>query len=372
MEKIPSMALSARFRHRSESSAKNDVRHEMRIGLQPKYVDGSRTADNSVIIKPESPAKLRKLCIERREQRDMSRAPKITMSVSSSLIITFGVGLQKHVHNLSVDDQDALLEAVAKAVTDHVGIELTGLVGHRDETAFHGHGQSPAYNSEGQPMGKVITQKIASEIQTVAMEAAREFLPMIERGKKKAERIADGEDPSAVYNRSVKELHEDLPQEIAAARKQLDTALSRVAEMEGRVAELKAKEELNAAQAKRLATYERRLVARKAEEVAALSQEARLVRLASDALDDREDAVEAREADVDSREAAIEAREAVVAEKESKLRRLNAAVTSMLGDVTDYLGVTRSLKALSDLIRNTIIPDEPEAADGDDPGELTM
>jgi len=215
-DKIPSMAISFRFKHRSESSAKNDIRHDLRRGPQPKYIDGKRSNLNSTIIEPVSPSVLRDLCIERRKLTDIKRASKLNHSVASSFIITFGKGLQKHVNDLSADEQNALYEIVAVAVTDHLGIELTGLVAHRDETASHAHGQCPARHEDGRPMGKVITPTIASTIQDIAMEAAASFLPMIQRGKKKSERIDDGEDPSAIYNRSVKRLHEDLPFEEAA------------------------------------------------------------------------------------------------------------------------------------------------------------
>lgn len=265
MEKIPSFALAVRFKHRSLSSAKNDIRHELRRGPQPRYIDPDRSHLNSVIIKPQSPAKLRDLCKARRDQLDMQRAAKASDSVASSVIIGFGKGLQPHVNALDVEQQDALYLAIAEAVTKHLGIELTGLVSHRDETAPHGHGQTPARHPDGRPMGKVITPTIASEIQTIAMEVAKPFLPMIERGKRKVDRISDGDDPSAIYNRSVKRLHEDLPDELEAAEAALLLAIDRVSEMQARVDKLSVKAELSTKEIKRLSTYEKRLDDRRAE-----------------------------------------------------------------------------------------------------------
>ena len=225
------MALSVRFKHRSESSAKNDLRHDLRRGPQPKYIDKDRTCLNTVIIEPASPSVLRDLCAERRKLIPMQRKAKITESVASSSIITFGRGLQAHVDELDHERQDELFTAVAKAVADHLGIEVTGLVGHRDEVSLHAHGQHPARHPDGRPMSRVITRKVASEIQDVAMEAARSFLPMIERGKKKADRIKDGDDPSTINNRTVRQLHEDLPLEIEARRQELVVAEARVIEL---------------------------------------------------------------------------------------------------------------------------------------------
>lgn len=281
--KTQNMALSFRFQHRSESSAKNDIRHDLRRGPQPKYIDGKRSHLNTVMIEPVSPSYLRDLCAERRELVKTERKVKINHSVASSFIITFGKGLQKHVDALPAEELDALFKAVADAVTDRVGIELTGLVAHRDETAKHAHGQCPARHPDGRAMGQVITRKIASEIQTIAMEAAKPFLPMIERGKPKAKRKADGEDPSAIYHRSVKQLHEDLPKEEAEMKgriTQLQTvieakeelvveATARVIEMQKRVDKLHAKidagEEMTVAEEKRLKDYERRLNNRSSE-----------------------------------------------------------------------------------------------------------
>lgn len=294
MENIdtPSMAISVRFKHRSESDAKNDIRHDLRRGPQPKYVDGTRTRMNTTIVQPKSPAILRDLCIKRRELQPMSRKPKGSFTVASSSIITFGRGLKSHVEALDQERQDELYEAVAEAVAAHLGIELTGLVAHRDEVSPHAHGQHPGRHSDGRPMGKVITPTIASELQDIAMAAAKPFLPMVERGKKKADRIADGDDLSKIINRSVRQLHDDMPKEIQAVQAKLSKTKAKLKKNKRLLK--KAKSDLANVDAenkkrtavieKRLATYQVR-VDTSQEEIT--SKEAKLANLQS-AIDDAE------------------------------------------------------------------------------------
>ena len=364
------MALSVRFKHRSESSAKNDLRHELRRGPQPKYIDAKRTYLNTVIIEPASPSVLRDLCAERRKLIPMQRRAKITDSVSSSSIITFGVGLQFHVDALNQDRQDELYASVARSVAEHLGIEVTGLVAHRDEVAPHAHGQHPARHPDGRPMGKVITRNVASEIQDVAMEAARPFLPMIERGKKRAERIKDGDDPSTINNRSVRQLHDDLPKEIEARRQELVVAEARVIDMQGRVDKLRDREELSQKEAKRLGTYEKRLADREAdlEDVRAAqeaqkevlqAERAELDREAGRQIDERQELL-SEAVDLDQARREIEKQQREIDKLRKALQGVAGAVSSMIGEVADRLGVGRKLREISEVIRSVGIEVDPD------------
>lgn len=143
---------------------------------------------------------------------------------------------------------------------------------HRDETAPHAHGQMLAVNKYGVPVSKVATPTVMSELQDIVHQIALKYLPMCERGTKKADRIERGDDPSKIYNRSVKQLHTDLPKEIEAKQADLDaiaaqipTLTARVEEMQGRVDKLENEEkqrELTAAKVKRLRVYRSRLTDR--------------------------------------------------------------------------------------------------------------
>ncbi len=64
--------------------------------------------------------------------------------------------------------------------------------------------------------------------------------------------IARGKPAAAIYHRSVRQLHADLPAEVAAVRSKLEKMQARVAKLEAREADLTAQEQ------KRLATYRKR------------------------------------------------------------------------------------------------------------------
>ena len=273
MSDTPSMSLSVRIEHATQGQAAGRRRHDLRIGRQPAYVDGDRADENSVILATPTPAVLRRECEARRSQRETVRRMRSDAAVMTSSIITWGRGLQPHVEALSREEQDDLHQAVAEAVAAHCGSDLVGLVVHRDETALHGHGAMPAVRLDGTPISKGLSPAVLSAMQDVAMTAASRWLPMIKPPIRKTARIARGDDASAIYHRSVRQLHDDLPKEIEAREVELRVAEDRVAEMEGRVAKARAAAQGNDVKAekaaKRLATYERRLAARQEELLAA-------------------------------------------------------------------------------------------------------
>jgi hypothetical protein len=68
------------------------------------------------------------------------------------------------------------------------------------------------YDNDGKALR--LNPKDLSGLQDTAGEILEKHGLDIHRGKPKTERIRDGDDPSQIYNRSVKQLHEDLPKEI--------------------------------------------------------------------------------------------------------------------------------------------------------------
>ena len=269
MSDTPSMSLSVRIEHATQGQAAGRRRHDLRIGRQPAYVDGDRTDENSILLSTPTPAVLRRECESRRSQRETLRRMRSDAAVMTSSIITWGRGLQPHVEALSREDQDDLHLAVAQAVAEHCGSDLVGLVVHRDETALHGHGAMPAVRSDGTPISQGLSPAALSVMQDVAMRVASRWLPTIEPPTRKAARIARGDNASAIYHRSVRQLHDDLPKEIEDREAELRAAEGRVSEMEDRVATARAAaqgDDIKAAKAaKRLMTYERRLADRQEE-----------------------------------------------------------------------------------------------------------
>ena len=272
MAEPPNMAVSVRLEHRDVNGTTADIRHDFRIGRIPKYVDQDRSCLNSEILRGPTPHTMRAECVKLRELTPKIRKMRSNAAVSTRMIVTFGKGLQPHFDALDVQMQDQIYTEIAETVVDRVATSLLALVAHRDETAPHAHGQMLAVNKFGVPVSKVATPTVMSELQDIAHQIALKYLPMCERGTKKADRIERGDDPSKIYNRSVKQLHTDLPKEIEAKQAELDAITSqipaltvRVEEMQGRVDKLENEEkqrELTTAKVKRLRTYRARLAAR--------------------------------------------------------------------------------------------------------------
>ncbi len=187
-------------------------RHDDRSGIIPKYVDRTRSGDNSIIIKPETAAKLKHTCENRRSERETKRSMKNNAAASTVGIITFGTEAQKVINKLSVDEQDRIFSNVSNAIAERLNNNVSGLVVHRDESAIHAHFQMPAINKDGMPNSKIITKQVARDLQDVAGKELESY--QITRGKARIQRIKDGEDPAKWVNQSVKELHDNLPVEI--------------------------------------------------------------------------------------------------------------------------------------------------------------
>ena len=272
MAELPNMAVSVRLEHRDVNGTTADIRHDFRIGRVPKYVDQDRSYLNSEILRGPTPHTMRAECVKLRELTPKIRKMRSNAAVSTRMIITFGKGLQPHFNALDVQAQDQIYTEIAETVADRVATSLLALVAHRDETAPHAHGQMLAVNKFGAPVSKVATPTVMSELQDIAHQTALKYLPMCERGTKKEDRIERGDDPSKIYNRSVKQLHTDLPKEIEAKQAELDAVTSqipaltaRVEEMRGRVDKLENEEkqrELTTAKVKRLRVYRSRLADR--------------------------------------------------------------------------------------------------------------
>jgi len=292
MPSPPSNAISVRIKGKSASKAGGQRRHDLRVGRQPKHIDGDRTNLNRVLVEPPTPAVLRKRTITRRERMDPARSMQATASVVMTGIITFGKGAQEAILAAPVDRQDAAYRAVAQAIGERYQVDVLGLVVHADETAPHAHVMWDSRTEDGESAQKII---LGSELQDIAAAAIAPFFPTIERGVPKKARIQAGEPLSKTVHRSVKQLHEDLPQEIEAVaeaifeiRLEQSQAKSTLAELEEkirkledqraeldekiaasratedkaqkRIEKLESREgELTERQAKTLATYERRV-----------------------------------------------------------------------------------------------------------------
>lgn len=353
-----SKAISIRVKHAHRSRYKNQRRHDLRIGHQPSYVDGDRADLNRVIVELPLPADITKRAKALRERTNPSRAMRADAAVATIGIITFGHAAQPIFEAMTPEQQDAAYLEVAERISDEYGTTLRGLVVHADETAPHAHVVWDCRDHDGIPMSRVMK---GSQLQDIAAEVIAKHAPDIVRGVRKSERIARGDKPSQMYNRSVQQLHQDLPLEVAAKEHELENLNHRVVEMQARVAKLEAKEALNEKETKRLETYRNRLAARvkeyneaktilDAKAHKAAQQEAAL-EIKEQALNTAEDHLDEREIAMDLRDDELQLREEDVTRRETILDRITDDVGKMIGEIANRLGVGHSLRAIRDRLR---------------------
>lgn len=249
-----SMTISSRLAHARGNKSNGQRRHDLRSGYIPAYVDKNRIDQNSVIIEPKTAGELREICEARREIKGFKRKMPKDAVIGVNGIITFGTEAQNVIEAMTPAQQDALFLKAAKKLTEEMGTDLTGLVVHRDESAIHAHYQAPGYRLDGDQVQKHTNTTMLKRMQDLAADVFGHL--GITRGKPKAERIRLGEDASKFINRSVQQLHNDLPreiQEIEAKRDKnqrlLDETLSKLADGTGDVEKLE----------KRAKVYEKRL-----------------------------------------------------------------------------------------------------------------
>lgn len=257
-------SISVRVEHKGMDKSRFQMLHDTRTGNQPDYVDRARAHLNDVLIVPGSPGAMSKLCKKRRELRVTQRQMKIDASVATIGIVTFSTSAQKIINDLSRDEQNFMFEDVSNAISKRLNNEITGLVVHRDESAIHAHFQMPAYSLDGTPVSKLITPRVASELQDIAGACVEQH--GISRGVKKKVRVARGESLAKTTHRNVKQLHEDLPAELETLQRQIEEQLLKlqkndrlIREKQLQIDTLDATVEKTEQAKKTLAIYEKRI-----------------------------------------------------------------------------------------------------------------
>ncbi|MXX88326.1 MAG: hypothetical protein F4Y68_03615 [Boseongicola sp. SB0665_bin_10] len=155
---------------------------------------------------------------------------KSNASIVHRGVISFGHAIQDRVREDN-DQADELYRAVADAIARWCGAEVLGLVAHEDETAPHAHFWMDAYDKEGKSvaMFTFLNQRLIPDI---AAKAAQKFIPEIERGKPRRQRIADGDDPKTYDHRSPRKMREDLGLPPSASADEVSAAVHRKREAE--------------------------------------------------------------------------------------------------------------------------------------------
>jgi len=204
-----SKTISVRIESAKLSTAQGERSHDLRLGRIPGYVDQSRSQYNSEIVRPADPQAVRDEISAHRELANQ-RGLKSDASVMKRGIITFGTEAQAVFEALSVKEQDQRFKDVALAVSRETGLDLLGLVVHRDEEAVHAHFFLRGYRYDpetGREEPSHFSKKDLSRLQDVAGACVRDL--GITRGEYVGERVANGDSLAQTKHRSVRSLHRD-------------------------------------------------------------------------------------------------------------------------------------------------------------------
>lgn len=308
-------AISVRLKGRSQAQAYGQRNHDYRKGPQPQYVAMDRAHLNRVLI---APCPIKEIMKEVEGlRRDRKRKMKSNACIVTAGIITFGRVAAQAFEDLSTEDQDASFIDVAQRIAERLNTRLEGLVVHRDEATIHAHFELRGYSNAGEPLSKAMKPIVMSELQDIAAATAQRYCPLIERGNKKYDRLAAGGNYAETVNKSVKQLHWDLPQDLERLQKEIAAAAAKKQVIEVSAAKarrLLAKLEVERARSekeiKRAAIYKTRLEKKEAE-LAALDAQ----------LGQRQQALGAAEKALLSSQQSLALERSVQSEKEESLKR---------------------------------------------------
>ena len=362
-------AAQVRIQSATASAYTGQRKHDLRKGAQPSYVDATKAEDNETLIDPPTAAQLRQVNEARRSLRNMRRAMRSDAAVAFVGILTFGAEAQTVFEALEPKTQAEAFEDAARAVAERLNTSLAGLVIHRDESAVHAHFVLPSYDLDGKPLTGTVKRQTLKDLQDVVAKAFQRHAPAIERGRSVSERLDAGATRAETIHRTVRQLHADLPAELAAKEAEAEAAAARVDEMRARVEKLEAKADLTDKEAKRLETYQARLEERVAAQEAAQAEAERLAQVARDdaaqAAQDR-DAARAQAAEAEARRAEAEEGALRVSTKAGALLTATAALTAELTagtlrrtpdgqiQVQDREAIRGGLPDLADVVRAAV------------------
>lgn len=212
-----SKAACLRIKTCSPAKARYQRRHDMRVGKLPAYVNGSRSHLNRCLVSPRPLPEITQEIDALRAKAGCKRKRKSTAAIVVAGLIGFGSDVQADFCTLAETEQDAAILTLVKTLAQRLETQVESIDIHRDESAFHAHFSLRAYNHHGRPLTACLTPSLLSDLQTLTCEILSRFCPTIERGHRKADRLASGAVMADVVHRSVRRLHLDLPLEIAEA-----------------------------------------------------------------------------------------------------------------------------------------------------------
>lgn len=202
----------------------NQLKHDRRENKYiPKYIDKSRMGENVLIYDSqlahisgfeylEHLNRYRQSMFESGKS-GLTRNRKLTKenNIAYSGVITFGKEAQEIVGK-DRERLNALYANIVKRICREYGTGPISIVAHYDEQAPHAHFVLRMMKRDATLLD--LKQKDMKHIQDIAGEVCKEMGFDISRGKSKDERIKDGEPMHTYVHRSVRELHNSLPNAI--------------------------------------------------------------------------------------------------------------------------------------------------------------
>lgn len=265
-------AVSVRIEPKTMSKSKFQRQHDFRIGVKPAYVDGDRTALNRRLMPLRPLQDIQRENEALRVRAGRTRKMKSNAAVVTAGIIIFGHTAQGVFNRLSEETQDRAFMELSQEIAAKLNTRLEALVVHLDESAIHAHFTMRAYNDDGEPLTNATRRGDMASLQDLAADVMQRYAPQIERGRKKKDRLEAGADYPDTLHRTVKQLHEDLPQEkaaleaaIAAKETKINEQKASLEKTQRYLEKLEAKKDLTEKEIKRKETYSRRLEKKQAE-----------------------------------------------------------------------------------------------------------
>jgi hypothetical protein len=283
-------AASVRLKTLTMSRAKSQRSHAYRKGVIPGYVDQNRMSLNRTLVKLRPLTRIQAENVRLRETAGRKRKIKSNAAVVLMGVITFGHLAAEEFDRLTPEQQDQAFYKLAEKIAAKLKTTVESLAIHLDETTIHAHFMLRGYDDEGKAVSDAIRLRTTAEVQDMAHVVMSGFCSSIERGQRKRDRLEAGANFADTLHRSVRQLHQDLPAEIAAKQDQLGALSQQEAELQASAEKTRdyirrltdGQRELTAKEEKRLQTYEERL-RKKGAELAELSarQEAEIRSLES-------------------------------------------------------------------------------------------
>lgn len=217
------------------------ARHNLRQGRPPKYVDPERAHLNKVLFGPEAgDFKAAALASAERYRKRARQKVQRKQALLVEGIITFSRAAQSIVlDNLEQAHASALALVEDIVRTFGHGAKLVSLVYHGDESAPHYHFVLEGVGADGRAVLQRFQRREGTHVQDLAGLA---FAPMgIQRGIPVIERMQRGDDRSKIVHRSVRQLHADLPKELAARQRQVAAVAVDLAELQAKASTTEAR-----------------------------------------------------------------------------------------------------------------------------------